>query len=533
MAGTRSGRGVVVTLLRRVDTPVARASVAVVVAYWLLETTTRRLVALPDETLERPFLAWAFVATQPVVIAAIVVLAALPVASARVRAMVNVRWTDLDNGDRVRIVAAMLVTVIAWRIVTTDQNFWFGQWYTPDRLLLGLLAVAAVWRPAALIPFVIEARLLQESVRATPFISPGFEIDELAVQSVIILAAAAMIVGRWRSASSAASLPMLAAVIAANFFYPGRIKLRVGWLDNQLAHLPLAGHSQGWLAGSSRFAEAQSDAISAVEPALVLLTLLFELGGIVALVRRRWLIGWLFVAIGFHAAVLAALGFVFLEFVIVELCLIGLLMGRRGRDWSRPAFGLGPAAVAVVAVVLGPTLFHNPVLVWFDGPLVYRYHFDGIDADGNRFHLRPADFSPFDDVFAFSALDLGPTEPLVGAYGAATAPTIDAVLALESFADLEQLEASLAVPPRGERVDVLRRFLLSTHDVAPAPSLLRNPPLHFQTEREGRRYDGSPLVRIEGVRITTLRVGDTEHVRHEPVVVVEAIGGRVTVIWPN
>lgn len=519
------------SIRRFVPAGVAGATVAALLMFWTLDVLTRRLATIPSADLDTPLLIVAAAAAHPGVFGLfIIVLAGL---AWRFSRRLLMRWSELEHGRRLQAAASLVMATVVWRLTTSPRNFLYDEWYTADRVLLVMFLIAATLRPAAMVLVVIETRLLQAPLRAPPFPEPGLNIDELAVQFLIILVAVTMLVIVTNKRETSAALPITTAVVAAQFFLPGRTKIRARWFDNELSNLPLSGYHQGWLgSGDGSFARSLSDAISEIEPLLVFVTLVFEVGAIAIVFRRSLLVSWLLAAFGFHLAVLLTLGFVFFEFVIVEAAILLLVWGAAGREWSRRAFALGPALIAAFAVLLGPWIFPAPALAWFDTPLTYTYEIDGIDASGDRWSLVAGDFAPYDDVVAFGSLGLGPTTPVVGAYGAASRiarPLVDGYVSLDDIArDEEALKGNV----REERIELLRRFLLSTHSGQGDGGWLVAPPQHFQISRPGRAYDFEvPLEQLVVERVTTLRGDDGDLVRREPVATIEMQAGDAVVRW--
>jgi hypothetical protein len=318
----------------------------------------------------------------------------------------------------------------------------------------------------------------------------------------------------------------------------------------------LNGYAQGWLGGGDGdLARWLSDGFSAASPFLRVATVALELGALVAVVHRRLAVAWLLGFVGFHVVVGAALGFSFLDWLLVEAVLLVLLVHPRWRDWSAAAFRPGVVVVALATVLVGGRLFAPPRLAWIDGPLVYDYEIDGIDAEGRRVALDDADFAPYGQAFAFAALPLGPLPPLAHGYGAVDAPVLDALAAVDSLDALREVETAWAAtdatdaggPGPGvtgtvapgdetgagaatEAIWVLEQFLDATGRDRTIGDHLIRPPRHFWTERTGPGWDGrTPLVRLEVARVTSLRTPEGELHRWEPVVVIARDGDGHTV----
>ena len=515
--------------------PVVVLGLAVVVDH-----TARRIARIPDHRLGSTSLTVAAVDANAIVVGVAVLAAAAVAVSGRRR--LGLRWSELEHGGQLRLVAGLAAGLLTWRYGTTGYDFLSGQWHLVDRLLLLGAAVAALFRPLALLPLVVLIRVVQAPFLAPFGFFPGQNIDQLLVLVLTVLGAAALWAVLTGRTGSAPVLTLLVGLVAAHFFVPGWTKLGFRWHANdELANMPLNGYAQGWLGGGDGgFARRLSDVFDTLSVPLRVATVALELGAPLAVLRRRLAAAWLCGCVAFHVAVTAALGFSFLEWVVIEVALVALLLRPANRRWAAAAFRPGPVVVALAVVLLGGRLFEPPRLAWIDGPLVYAYEFDGVDTQGRRWGLVSADFEPYDQAFAFGALPLGPRPPLAAGYGAiddGRRGELAAVDTLDELAALERAEAGRSPIPEADRAEavwVLERFLDRTYRDRSVGDRLPEPPRHFWTDRPGPRYDHrSPLVRLEVNRVTTLRADKRTEVRREPVLVLDGVPGSRSVHWAD
>lgn len=520
------------TAVREARQGLTGATFLTLVVFVLIDQTTRRFARVSIGRMNTDLLGWEAFRSQPAL--GLLLAMTFGVVLLLRRDQVLVSWTELDNGRRLRAGVGVIMVVVSWRLVAGPFNYLFGEWYVLDRILLVVFVGAALVRPVGVLFVIGQVRLLQAPLRAPDFAHPGLNIEELAILIVAIVAAVVLLTMAWPRYRSAAALPIMLAAFGAQFFLPGRTKVRARWFENDIANLPLSGYAQGWLGdGDGSFARGLSDTLGSIEPLLIAATLLFEVGVVVVVFRRRLLLGWLIAAVGFHVAVYLSLGFVFFEFVVVEVVLAALVWGTSGRSWANPAFTTGPAIIGAGAIVLGPMFFHPPTLAWFDSNLSYAYEIDGVAADGSTFALVPGDFAPYDDIVAFADLGLGPTVPLAGAYGAAS--RLDDILIenLTSMDDVASAEGAWSPDSSSPRLRLLQVFLESTQRDRLGPSPLPSPPLHFDISRSGARYDfETELESLVVERVTTLRTGGEVIVRREQTVVVEMRDDLAVVKWP-
>lgn len=436
------------------------------------------------------------------------------------RRLFALRWEDI--GSPLRRLAVVLIVVLLWRRLMAPYDYLHGEWHLVDRALLAACGLAALARPIALLPFVFLTRVLVAPVTGLVF-APGDNIEILPVMMLMAIVAGALLATSttWYRSESVVSV-MLAAV-GAQFFVPGWSKLRSAWVvNNDLSNLPLNGHAQGFLREeTAELATRFSDAIDAVEPGLLALTLALELVALIVVFRGTLARLWLMALVGFHIATFLALGFVFFEFVIVELALVALLASPVGRQWSRTVFvGIAPVVTAL-AVLFGSVIFDPPTLAWYDTNVVQRIDIDGVDRRGEVWVLEPSHFAPFNDTFAFSAVELDASAAIVHGYGSAGRGRFDDLQKIANIVDLRTFESSLDVACDSESIGtyqrILRAFLVETENRGRLRELL-SPPAHFQVSRPGPVYDFSePLVSLTVRRVTILRVGDDEFARTEPV----------------
>jgi hypothetical protein len=485
-------------------------------AFAIVDALTRRAARLPGSASARNWLMGSVLRDRPTYAIAFLVLVAV-----FVRSGVGRSWRTLDRHREIRALAMVLVVWMTLRQVTANTDYVFGQLHAFDRIGLVALAVAVLRFPAAIPLFVLQYRVFEAPVRSMTDFVPGFNIDALALMAVLSVAAVVASAAARRTTSSTPLVSLLGSLVAAHFFSSGRGKVKLGWLaQNDLANLPLNGYAQGWLgAGGGQFARHFSDFLSQVNKPLLIATLVIELGAIVFIARRRLLMAALAVWLVFHIFLFAAMGFMFVDWAIVEIGLLALLVGAIGRTWSKPAFAKGPVVLAVLAVLGGRMLYDPPSLAWFDGPVAYRYELDGVDAQGRSWVVMPDDLAPYGQSFAFGMIGLGPTTPVTAGYGAWNGTNRSVLDTVSTIEELERFEAPLSAANNDERtIQVLTQFLSAT--CAPRSRLDSLPGSigHFLLQRHGDRYDyRSPLVSLSIRRVTTLHAPSGDVVRDEPV----------------
>ncbi len=452
------------------------------------------------------------------------------------RGSLFLRWSDLDRGTALRRFCAVLIVVLIWRFTTADFDYVYGQWRSLDRIGLGLAGALALWRPIALVPFVVQARLLQTPLRAGFDFALGTTLDDLPIVILMAVAAIVLLAAATGSRTTYVVVSLMASATAIEFFTSGRRKLGVDWLaDNDLANFPLNGYYQGWLGSTDgAVAEFLSGFLDRFRWPLLVGTLVLELGAIVSVTRRRWLLFALAVWPTFHLVVFFAYGFSFIEWAIVEIGFLALLAQARGREWSKPAFRLVPVALSVLFVFYGGVVFKPPALVWLDGPITYAYEVDAVDEEGNARLMVANDFSPHESAFAFGFLHLGPSKPVAAGYGALNRAHFEALQPVHGWSDLEKIEDPVPVddPRRDQVVANIEQFLL--HSGRPRALVDRIPdaPTRYSTSRSGQNYEpGTTLSSLLFTRVTVLRVDGEVLERRERVVQFVVADDGVEVEW--
>jgi len=448
---------------------------------------------------------------------------------------VGVAWIEFEQGRALRAFAMFCAALAVFRLALYDYNWVAGRWHLSDRLILVALAVSIFWRPAMVFPFIVVARVLSSQFAAPLVASPAGSMWELALSPLTVIAAC-FIVSWLAGRPSLDMVPLLyAAVLASAFWLSGVSKLAIGWLRNDLSALPQNAYLQGWRGHTDGGLASQlSDHADNWNVVLVVGVLVFELGVLVALFDRRVFAAWMVAAPLFHGVVFIAYGFVLIDFVLVELGFLWLVLLRSdaawlGRVWSpkKAVAAVVCLAIAGLAAIPSIFLFGTLHLAWFDANVVYRYEVVAVTASGDRLIVEPSSFAPYDPQVAWASLGLGPATPRTSSYGVTSSlATYRQLAALESFAQLEQLEQAAGAVEEGSRaraVDFFVRFVRSSAE-EDRIDLLTLPV--FLTSARGEIYRSGLIDSLEVTQVTSVRFGDEVQVRRELAVVVDATGER-------
>ncbi len=479
-----------------------------VFAFGALSLLIRRIAAIDRSHVDRPSLLAGAVATHPLPAALLALVAAGLVVLRRDRLFA--RWSDLDQGSTLRLIALLPLALLTWQGAMYDQNYLTGRWNTSDRLLLVALAVGCVLRPGFLLLFAVQSRIISGQFEPIFHTIAAQNIDALAV--IVLVAVGTMhlwfaITGRNRTAPV---LLVLMAAVGSHFFVPGKSKLEIDWVQTtDLANLPLSAYISGWMgAGDGSWARRLSTSIEPINRPLLLVIQVFELGALLAVLHHRLFRLWLLPAVAFHIVLFAVTGYWFITWVVVELSLVMVLFSRRLRPWVETNSTPMRALLTAAMIALGArTLFDPPGLAWLDAPVSYGYRIEAIADRGETVNVPIAAFSPFEQEIAFGRLGLSPTEPLTAGYGAIGSPTAFRTLsAVDTPAEL----AELAVASDPDHVRASQEFILEWFDHVNASGpppwwTVLGPPDHFWTSAPPPTIEpGRSIERLVVYRITAI-----------------------------
>ena len=352
-------------------------------------------------------------------------------------------WSELDYGRQWRLLAAIMVSVVAWPMATYDMNYFYGQAHNLDRLVVALLPVAVFYRPVFVMPAVV---LLNMMLKQFDYPLGNFLWAETnLIVKALSLSAAAIFLRQFTGRKQFNNmLFLLICLIAAQYVNGGLFKLRINWITfPHINHLIVGGHSVGW----SRFLPANtagqfSEWVSWANLPLMGLTLVLEAGALFVLWRRNvtklFLIGWPLL----HSGIFVYSGFLFWKWIVVELTIfVFLFTSRKLADFD---FYKTPYFILSIILLLSCRLWANPPnLTWFDTPLAYGYQFEVIGESGRNYQLHPYALSFYSDSFILGVFDRLTTEPQLTNAFAVTSDRwmADELLTMEDLADIRALEA--------------------------------------------------------------------------------------------
>ncbi len=483
------------------------------VLFGIVDRLTGALAGLTADDVQRWSLAIAAVQRRAVWWIGLLAVAALAATSADIRRRATGRWSELEHGTALRLLAAPMILFLAWQGSLQPFNVYADQLHLLDRGLVVALAAASLWRPVLLVPFALQFRLVSTHTEFPLHTTAWHNISELPVIVLLLIAAGHLLfVLTGRRATSVVVLG-IGAALASHFFVPGKGKLLLGWLTaNDVANLPLAAYTTGWLGHTDGSMAADvASVFDRFGPFVKVATLVLELGAVLAVARRQLLQPWLVGAIAFHVVTFLTTGFFFVGWILAEVGLLIILSRRDLRAWVDENATWPRAAVAVVAVLAAPVVFHPPGLAWLDAPVSYGYRLEAVGESGTTYELPASTFAPLDHEILFKRLQFDGPGHLSGAYGAlASAERLDELNGIGSLADLVALEAAQPEPDpsiRAASLELLSGFVEATGDdeVRSATRWLHRfrPPSSFWSSWSDDDYRfEEPLERLDVILLT-------------------------------
>lgn len=310
-------------------------------------------------------------------------------------------WRVLDTDFSVRILVLASVGTLAWALSTYDYNWYYDHWHAYDRLLLVALALLTFVHPAFVAPFVTLT-----AVMTYQFDHPmgQFSWTDKRLLFCLLLLFSTMLVTRTVVRIGNRTYLLLALCLhAESYLQPAFTKLALNWLHtNELYHLFISAHVNGWLPNISEQAVASTArVIQVLNPVLLLGTLLVELSPALILLNAR-LARFVFVGCALlHLGIFFSSGIFFWKWIIVNAALFAVVT-RLPRTATARVFGLTSRYfwVSLLIFAFFGGAFRSAELGWIDTRLNNMYRMEAVSSSGTRGELGPDYFAPYDMRFA-------------------------------------------------------------------------------------------------------------------------------------
>ncbi len=520
--------------LDRRDTPADLLyAVGFFAAYLVLDVLTRAVSGLDIVSAAEASLLLGALGRNP--LPAVILVAGTAALVWRSPARTVCRWSDLDRGPLLRWFVLPMVVVLTWEGALYEYNFVLDRAHLFDRFLLVALAAGVLARPALLVPFAIQSRIITGQFEF-PFGSvAGENVDDLLVIVLLAVAGAHVMYVITGRVDSASVMLVIIAAVAAHFFIPGKGKVALDWLvHDDLANMATNGYTVGWLGQTDGgFALRLSDLVGTFGWPMRVGTLVLELGAAIVVVNYRLFRLWLPFAMVFHIMNFLLLGFWFLAWLVVELALLVLLGRPDARTWLAGNLTIGRAGLSVAAVVVAsPLLFHPPGLAWFDSPIAYGYELNAVGVSGTRYNVPVDALAPFQQEIAFSRIRVGQTQHATGPYGVVV--SVEELALLDELQTLDEVAAyERPIEPGDEQgravtEDFLAAWVRRANERARSAGLAdvvsaAAPIAKYWTGRPEPRYSfQEPILQLEVVRVTGLRTDAGFEQARLPVLMLDA-----------
>jgi hypothetical protein len=311
-------------------------------------------------------------------------------------------WSDFEYGSALRLIAMASALALAWPLLTSNYNFYFDQAYWIDRLLILVCGCTLLFRPFAILPFMLLAAPLtwlpEVGIGVYSWEFFGMPLRVLALLFSWLVLASAIGVKR-----TAPFFFVLLCIIAGHYWIPGQIKLRSGWLfANDIFYLLPATYAGGWLG----FLQPETithfaNFLATFNFPMKLGTIILECGCVFILKgRMKSISSFLLAFVIFHVGIVLVCGICMWQWALVDLAVV-LALWRCGASKNLLQFGRVHLVASILIIVLTPYWLRSAPLAWYDSPVNYICRFEAVDEEGKRSNLSPEFFAPFNLQFTF------------------------------------------------------------------------------------------------------------------------------------
>jgi hypothetical protein len=482
--------------------------------FFCIDQFMLRLMRLPEESYHQPFLALN-IAQRLGVVGCFALIIAFVVLARFGRLLDN--WNSLQHGRRLRWFVLLLAIVIAWPLVTFGFNYFHGQGYWLDRLLL-LILLPLIWlRPVFVYPFLMVAFAMLWQL-GEPLLNNGSHFaHKLQVLHVLNLFAAMFLVYvliGWRRSQEFYFFVLC--LVAAAYWQPAVTKLQLDWLWTEgLFYMPLAAHAHGWLSFIDPAEMVKlSGYLKTIDWPARVFVLALEVGSILILFSRRYSVMLLLCLSAFHLAVFALYGFLFWTWIVLNLAVV-LILWRDRKPQEITIFSRSHLLMGAALIYFAPYWCSPPSLGWYDTRLSYTYRYEATGESGTTYTIPPRFFAPYGDVFTMANFNYLNDQHLnlVSSYGITgnwsraeallTATTAEQVFVQETSVGANQHHTERA----DKYYQFVQRYLQNRNQGDRDPSILQwlRAPAQFWNFPRGNPYTGQePLREVVIKEVTTL-----------------------------
>jgi hypothetical protein len=370
----------------------------------------------------------------------------------------------LEPGNQLRWFVCLLALGTAWPLTPFDYNYYFGQAYVLDRILLGALVVLLWLRPLFIYPFLLLAFAILSQL-ALVELSGSILAHKLQVLHVLNLFGATFLIHAITRSPRTQNFGFLTCcLVASAYCVAAMAKLDVDWFaqGHLLLILP-AAYAHGWLGQLDPNSIVElTNLIAPFDLLIRVMVVAVEGACLIFLWNRRWSMILLAGVMLFHVAVFALYGFLFWTWVLVDSALLVVLF--RYRATRELGFYTRTYALAsIVLITVASSWAMPPQLGWLDMWVTYSFQIEAIDTDGNQYTLAPRYFAPYEDYFTMASFGYLVHDRRMpsGPYGVSKSPAQAQLLfGIRNAQDLFDLESDQgAVRYKQDKVEQFRSFV--------------------------------------------------------------------------
>ncbi len=311
----------------------------------------------------------------------------------------RVRWKR-TGGRWLRPFFIVSILWITWSVGALGVNYYTGQPYWLDRILLLVLFLLSIKTPAFVVPLLIGLLFFQAQQR----ISAGqLEItDRFPLFDMQVILVAWLALRLWLPMRARTLLWFLLAVQAVNYLAPGIAKMTVGgdfrplewWTSNPMHMFPATSSHHGWFFWfEPSTVESIIRMTLLIAPLIGAFTFFVEIVCIPMSLFRRGAMIALTAQIMLHLGIFSMTGIFFWKWIALDAALLWAVgRSRPRRDWRRVA--------AMALLIAAYPLYHTPrYLGWMDCSVSEQYFFEVQTPDQKWYRVEQSDMSPCDITF--------------------------------------------------------------------------------------------------------------------------------------
>lgn len=483
----------------------------IVLVFFLLEKALFRLTTLPFEIYYGEFIYWEFIKKLAYTIyGPVIILLFITI----YRKRLFIPWKSFDHGGKLRFFATATSLILTWVFATYDYNYLFDQWYTWDRILLGLLVLLIYWRPiftilflSVLLPIIGQIEVLPGASIAAPLLP----IRILLLLTVFIFIKMTV---KWFKIKD--FIFILGCILGTHYFASGLRKIIYGFdwiLSDQINYLLPATYANGWLNfASPEWISMATEFLGNFNVPLKLFVLGVECGILFMFFNFKWMRFCLMGAIAMHLGILAYSGIFFWMWSLILLMVLYLFYNK-GMLKNHLKFNKGYLAISVILIGFG-YLWCRPVsLAWRDVPFSYTYKFRAVTENGKSFLLPPKFFSPYDYQFTLGNFKyLNPQKRLPVVWGSTPLKNGKVFSSLDSAEAIFDFEKKSGITfynkERAEKFsDFIRDFITNSNEISNDRnfiSYIQPPRLLMTFPSKPSPFGNEKIILVEILETTTL-----------------------------